>query len=152
MVSKTALIIVDVQSDFLPPDGALAVPGGREVIPLIKDLLSDAWDWQAIIATQVSCPSLLQGGAMLNGQDYHPKGHISFASSHEGQKPLDVLDVKDGWGRDKSLALWPDHCVVGTRGSELDSDLSSSFAPVEGKLKLARKVCRQGEDKINYDS
>jgi nicotinamidase-related amidase len=54
MVSKTALIIVDVQNDFLPPDGALAVPGGNEIIPLIKDLMSDAWDWQAVIATQVS--------------------------------------------------------------------------------------------------
>lgn len=61
-MEQTALIIVDVQNDFLPPDGSLAVPGGREVIPAIKSLLDDegVWDWRAVVATQVSLkvPSL----------------------------------------------------------------------------------------------
>lgn len=65
MVSKSALIIVDVQNDFLPPDGALAVPGGNDIIPLIKDLMSDAWNWQAVIATQVSESRLGQSCALL---------------------------------------------------------------------------------------
>jgi nicotinamidase-related amidase len=59
MSTKTALIIVDVQNDFLPPDGALAVPGGREIIVPLKQLLSDAWNWKAVIATQVSNPVFL---------------------------------------------------------------------------------------------
>lgn len=53
IMSKTALLIVDVQDDFLPPNGALAVPNGKEIIPLIKDLLSDAYEWKSVIATQV---------------------------------------------------------------------------------------------------
>jgi nicotinamidase-related amidase len=57
IMSQTALILVDVQYDFLPPNGALAVPNGREIIPLIKDLLgvegNDALDWNTVIATQV---------------------------------------------------------------------------------------------------
>ena len=54
-MKETALIIVDVQNDFLPPLGALAVPGGKEIVPLLKGLLGDEWDWTAVIATQVSC-------------------------------------------------------------------------------------------------
>lgn len=52
-MDETALIIVDVQNDFLPPDGALAVPGGRDIIPLIQALLDESWGWKSIIATQV---------------------------------------------------------------------------------------------------
>lgn len=50
---ETALIIVDVQNDFLPPSGALAVPAGKEIVPLLKGLLTDHWDWKAVVATQV---------------------------------------------------------------------------------------------------
>jgi len=50
--------------------------------------------------------------------------------------------VEDGWGRVKEHALWPDHCVIGTRGCELDRDLVSAFEPLTDKLKLARKVWR----------
>lgn len=53
-MGETALIIVDVQNDFLPPDGSLAVPGGTEIIPLIKGLLGETWDWSSVIATQVN--------------------------------------------------------------------------------------------------
>jgi len=52
-MSKTALIIVDVQYDFLPPSGALAVPEGNQIIPRIKDLLSTGTKWRSVIATQV---------------------------------------------------------------------------------------------------
>lgn len=53
-MKETALIIVDVQNDFLPPSGALAVPGGKEIVPLLKGLLVGEWDWTAVVATQVS--------------------------------------------------------------------------------------------------
>jgi nicotinamidase len=58
-MSTTALLIVDVQEDFLPPTGALAVPNGKEIIPLIKDLLGDAYRWKSVIATQVGLNSNL---------------------------------------------------------------------------------------------
>ena len=72
-MSKTALVIVDVQDDFLPPDGALAVPNGKEIIPLIKDLLSDAYEWKSVIATQVSqWDDLIQ--ARADGLGLPPQG------------------------------------------------------------------------------
>jgi nicotinamidase-related amidase len=52
-MSRTALIIVDAQNDFLPPTGALAVPDGQQVIPVIQDLLGSQWDWDMVIASQV---------------------------------------------------------------------------------------------------
>ncbi len=53
---KTALVIVDVQSDFLPPNGALAVPNGRDILPVLNNLLKGQYDWDVVIASQVSFP------------------------------------------------------------------------------------------------
>lgn len=92
------LIVTDVQNDFCP-GGALAVPAGDAVIPVIHRI---APHFQHIILTQ----------------DWHPPGHISFASSHAGRKPHDVIPTADG-----PQHLWPDHCVQGTRGADLHSDL-----------------------------
>ncbi|HAE21394.1 MAG TPA: bifunctional nicotinamidase/pyrazinamidase [Spirochaetaceae bacterium] len=89
---KTAFIAVDVQTDFCP-GGALAVPGGDEVVPLVNNL---AAHFPISVATQ----------------DWHPLGHISFASSHPGKKPYDA-DESSG----RSLTLWPDHCVQGSAGA-----------------------------------
>jgi nicotinamidase/pyrazinamidase len=91
-LAKTAFIAVDMQKDFCP-GGALAVPGGDEVLPLVNDL---AAHFPVSVATQ----------------DWHPLGHISFASSHPGRKPY---DADDSSGR--SLTLWPDHCVQGSAGA-----------------------------------
>ncbi|RAV28302.1 bifunctional nicotinamidase/pyrazinamidase [Sinomicrobium soli] len=91
------LLIVDVQHDFLP-GGKLAVPGGDEVIPVINALQPD---FDLVVATQ----------------DWHPAGHLSFASSHPDRKPFDVIDLKG-----MEQVLWPDHCVQGTGGAAL-SDL-----------------------------
>ena len=55
----TALIIVDVQNDFLPPSGSLAVPGGRQVIPVIQKLLDRSWKWDTVIASQVGFPHVI---------------------------------------------------------------------------------------------
>lgn len=99
-----ALIVIDVQNDFCP-GGALAVPGGDEVVPLINAMMPD---FDAVILTQ----------------DWHPSGHKSFASSHLGKSPYDMIDMPYG-----AQVLWPDHCVQGTEGAafhpglRVDSDL-----------------------------
>ncbi|MEX0600441.1 MAG: bifunctional nicotinamidase/pyrazinamidase [Rhodothermales bacterium] len=93
-----ALLVVDVQYDFLP-GGCLAVPEADEIIPVVNDLIDH---FEHVVFTQ----------------DWHPAGHDSFASSHEGHDPFDVIEVDYG-----NQILWPDHCVQGTRGAELHDDL-----------------------------
>lgn len=94
ITSHDALIVVDVQNDFCP-GGALAVPDGDQIIPVIERI---AGRFEHIVLTQ----------------DWHPPGHCSFASSYPGRKPLEVVSRAAGEQR-----LWPDHCVQGTRGAEL---------------------------------
>ena len=88
-----ALILVDIQNDFLP-GGALAVPGGDEIIPVVNRIQER---FRLVVATQ----------------DWHPAGHTSFASSHPGKKVFDTVTI-DGIEQ----ILWPDHCVQGSRGAE----------------------------------
>jgi len=95
---KTALIIVDLQYDFMP-GGALATSGGDE-LPALINRLQDKFD--LIVATQ----------------DWHPPGHGSFASVHPGHEPGDVIDLNG-----LQQILWPDHAVQGTHGAELVADL-----------------------------
>ncbi len=89
-----ALIVVDVQHDFLP-GGALAVPDGDAILPGLARL---APRFGTVVATQ----------------DWHPRAHVSFASSHPGAKPYGTIALAQG-----PQELWPDHCVQGTRGAEL---------------------------------
>jgi nicotinamidase/pyrazinamidase len=99
-MTRRALLVVDVQNDFLP-GGSLAVPDGHSILaPLRKLMESGAFD--LIVATQ----------------DWHPRGHISFASSHSGHQPLDMIRL---YHHDQTL--WPDHCVQGTHGARLHPDL-----------------------------
>jgi nicotinamidase/pyrazinamidase len=93
MNSNNALIIVDLQNDFLP-GGALAVPGGDEVIPLANELQRR---FDVVLATQ----------------DWHPPDHGSFAANHPGKKPGDRI-MLDGIEQ----ILWPVHCVQNTHGAE----------------------------------
>lgn len=86
------LIVIDPQNDFCP-GGALAVPGGDEIMPLVSDL---ARQFRHVVLTQ----------------DWHPADQISFASSH-GAEPFSVTRVSYG-----EQVLWPDHCVQGTPGAE----------------------------------
>ena len=88
------LLVVDVQNDFCP-GGSLAVDQGDEVVPVINGIMSK---FDRVVATQ----------------DWHPRDHVSFASSHPGRKVLDVVNA-DGIEQ----VLWPDHCIQGTRGAEL---------------------------------
>jgi nicotinamidase/pyrazinamidase len=92
------LLVVDIQNDFCP-GGALPVSGGHEVVPLINTLASR---FAHVILTQ----------------DWHPRGHQSFASTHAGLKPFDTVEVCYGL-----QVLWPDHCVQGTSGAELHAEL-----------------------------
>jgi len=97
---RAALILVDIQPDFVP-GGALPVAGGDEILgPVARLMESGAFALQ--VATQ----------------DWHPPGHVSFASRHEGAAPMDVIEL---YGHDQ--VLWPDHCVQGTEGAALHPDL-----------------------------
>lgn len=86
------LLVVDVQNDFCP-QGALAVPGGDEVVPVINKL---SRRFAHVIMTQ----------------DWHCEDHLSFASSHPGKKPLQRVSLPYG-----DQILWPDHCVECTDGA-----------------------------------
>lgn len=103
MTSSSCLIVVDVQNDFCP-GGALAVPKGDEVVPVINRL---AARFDNVVLTQ----------------DWHPRGHASFASSHPGKQPFETIDLAYG-----KQVLWPDHCVQGTSGSAFHPDLRTDRA------------------------
>jgi len=94
-----ALLIVDLQNDFCP-GGALAVSGGNEIVPLVNSL---AQKFQHVILTQ----------------DWHPAGHISFASAHPGAALYTTIDTPYG-----PQTLWPDHCVQNTPGADFHPGLS----------------------------
>ncbi|GAA6009878.1 nicotinamidase [Rhodotorula paludigena] len=103
---RRALLLVDVQYDFLPPDGALAVEGGDGILErAVYPLLDDEQGWDLVVASQ----------------DFHPPHHISFASRHALPPFSSTVVVRDPrTGRDKEQELWPDHCVQGTRGCEIE--------------------------------
>ena len=100
---KTALLVIDVQNDFCPA-GALQVAGGNEIIPGINQEMTK---YDYVILTQ----------------DWHPKGHSSFATSHDGRNPLDVIEMPYG-----DQVLWPDHCVQGSHGAEFHFELNTARA------------------------
>ena len=93
-----ALIVVDLQNDFCP-GGALAVPEGDAIVPLVNRL---ARGFETVVLTQ----------------DWHPLGHASFASSHPGKAPFETVALDYG-----PQVLWPDHCVQGTAGAALHPGL-----------------------------
>ena len=102
-----ALLVVDLQPDFLP-GGQLPVPDGDVILPGIAGLMrSGAFD--VLVATQ----------------DWHPPGHASFASSHEGREPMETIEL---YGHEQ--ILWPDHCVQETAGAELEPGLPWNRADV----------------------
>jgi nicotinamidase/pyrazinamidase len=100
---KDALLLVDIQNDFCE-HGALAVPGGSEIAPIVNPL---TFYFRYVILTQ----------------DWHPAGHKSFASSHPGKQPYDSIT----W-RGRQQTLWPDHCVRGTPGADFHPDLDTDSA------------------------
>jgi len=100
---RTALILVDVQPDFMP-GGALACHQGDAIVPGIDRLLRERL-FRHVVATQ----------------DWHPRGHVSFASSHAGAAAFDQITL---YGH--AQTLWPDHCVQGTPGAALHPDIDWS--------------------------
>lgn len=96
-----ALIIVDIQNDFIP-GGSLAVPDGDKIISRINELQKK---FDLVVATQ----------------DWHPSNHKSFASQHDGKNPFDVIDLNG-----LQQTLWPDHCIQSTKGAEFHKDLNTN--------------------------
>ena len=94
--NATALILVDVQPDFMP-GGTLACHEGNAIVEGVDQLLRQR-RFRHVVATQ----------------DWHPRGHVSFASSHAGRAPFEQIEL---YGQPQ--ILWPDHCVQGTAGAEL---------------------------------
>lgn len=100
---RDVLLAVDLQNDFCP-DGALAVPGGDEIVPVVNRL---ARSFRQVVLTQ----------------DWHPRGHLSFASSNPGRKPFETIAASYGLQE-----LWPDHCVQGSEGAAFRADLAVPHA------------------------
>jgi len=113
---RTALLVIDVQNDFIP-GGQLAVPEGDQIVPLINRL--GGLFKQVVIA-----------------QDWHPSGHASFASSHPGYQPYEVIQLPYG-----EQVLWPEHCVQGTAGAEFHPELKLPHAQL-----IIRKGCNPDID------
>jgi nicotinamidase/pyrazinamidase len=103
---KTLLLMIDVQNDFCP-GGALAVSEGDAVVQPLNALS------RALAA---------KGGRVAATQDWHGADHISFAASHGGKKPGEVIDTP----LVKGQVLWPAHCVQGTKGADFHKDLDLS--------------------------
>ncbi len=112
----TALIIIDMQNDFCP-GGNLAVNGGDEIVPLINMM---ARDYVHVVLTQ----------------DWHPEGHSSFASQHAGHDPFTQIDMAYG-----KQTLWPDHCIIGSRGAAFHGGLDVPHAQL-----IIRKGFRKSID------
>ncbi|OCK83394.1 Isochorismatase hydrolase [Lepidopterella palustris CBS 459.81] len=125
MSFKPALVIVDLQEDFCPPNGSLAVPGGREIASKVNYLLS------------------LPFALKIATKDFHPQDHISFASNHPppNNKPFEsFFTIKNPLNPEETdtTRLWPDHCVQGTPGSELIPEL---------EVAKVHHIVEKGQDK-----
>ncbi|WP_455478997.1 bifunctional nicotinamidase/pyrazinamidase [Bartonella sp. B23] len=112
-MKKKALIVIDVQNDFLP-SGTLAVPQSDTILPAVNNLINH---FNHVILTQ----------------DWHPKNHCSFASSHPGKAPYDIIELDYG-----PQTLWPDHCIQGTQGAEFHPFL---------RIEKAQLILRKGYNK-----
>jgi len=113
--STDALLVIDMQNDFCP-GGALVVAEGDQVIPIINRL---AQRFEHVILTQ----------------DWHPAGHVSFASSHPGTAPFNTIEVAYG-----TQTLWPDHCVRGTPGAEFHPGLDIPHAELILRKGFRREI------------
>lgn len=111
-----ALLIIDVQNDFCP-GGALEVPQGDEVVPVINRL-SETFD------------------VVIQTQDWHPEGHSSFASTHDDMQPFETIPMPYG-----EQILWPDHCVQNSKGADFHPDLQTQRSQL-----IVRKGFRKSID------
>jgi nicotinamidase/pyrazinamidase len=116
MGPQDVLLVIDVQNDFMP-GGALAVPRGDEIVPIVNRL---AAAFEHVVLTQ----------------DWHPRDHLSFAANHAGRQPFDTIALPYG-----EQVLWPVHCVQGTSGAALHDGLGAPHARL-----AIRKGCRREVD------
>jgi nicotinamidase/pyrazinamidase len=112
----SALFVVDLQNDFCS-GGTLAVPEAEAILPVVNELITD---FEHVVLTQ----------------DWHPPGHVSFASSHPGARPFDRIALPSG-----EQILWPDHCVAGTVGADFYPGLA-----VPARATIVRKGVRREID------
>ncbi len=94
-----ALLLVDIQNDFIP-GGSLAVPDGNGIISIVNYLQQ-------------------QFDVVASTQDWHPENHKSFAGNHKDKKPFDIIELNG-----LEQVLWPDHCLQGTKGAEFSKELN----------------------------
>jgi len=109
------LLVIDIQNDFCP-GGALAVPRGDEVVPVVNRLGAA---FAHVVVTQ----------------DWHPSGHHSFASAHPGRKPFESIELVYG-----AQTLWPDHCVQGSAGAAFRRDLHLPHAGLVLRKRFRRSI------------
>lgn len=114
-MSDACLVMVDIQNDFMP-GGALAVPNGDEIVPLVNRI-APQFHW------------------VVAAQDWHPPGHASFASVHPGKKPFETMRLSYG-----DQVLWPDHCVQGSEGAAFHRALSLAPAQLVVRKGYRREV------------
>lgn len=114
--ATTALLVVDVQNDFCT-GGALGVPHGEDIVPLINAIVPHY-------------------GTVVVTQDWHPPDHTSFASRHAGRQPFETIELPYG-----PQVLWPDHCLMGSLGAALHDDLDTTRAQI-----ILRKGCHRAVD------
>ena len=114
--SNTALLVIDVQNDFCP-GGALAVERGDEVVAPINAMMDE---FDNVVLTQ----------------DWHPVDHVSFAANHDGAEPFGSITLEYG-----EQTLWPNHCVIGSKGAAFHSELNADRAQM-----VVRKGFRSGID------
>jgi nicotinamidase/pyrazinamidase len=113
---SSVLLVVDVQNDFCP-GGKLAVNAGHEIVPFINVM---ARQHKHVVLTQ----------------DWHPKDHSSFASQHKDQEPFTQIEMSYG-----KQTLWPDHCIVGSKGADFHYALEIPHAEL-----IIRKGFRKSID------
>ena len=126
-MSKSALIIVDMQNDFCE-GGSLAVNGSLDIIPTINELREKNFDY--VVMTR----------------DWHPQDHVSFCSNHEGQNLFSHIVVPE---TGRGQVMWPDHCVQGKRGAEFHPDVvvkDSDIQILKGQNKLVESYSGFGGD------
>jgi len=111
----TALVLIDIQNDFIT--GSLANPRAPAILPKVYKLL-DEHQWPLIIASQ----------------DWHPEGHVSFASAHAGAEPGDALNITflDSPNKYETQSVVADHCVPGTLGAEIEDGVKTRLQYLEG--------------------
>ncbi|OBA20288.1 Isochorismatase hydrolase [Metschnikowia bicuspidata var. bicuspidata NRRL YB-4993] len=126
---KSALVVIDLQEDFLPPSGSLAVEDGRSIVDGIVELLDLAkFPWTFVAATH----------------DWHPKDHILFASQHKAE-PYSQVQLPHPLGQKTSTGLvetreftvWPDHCVQNTPGASLEPRFDKAFHNLQHEVLIA---------------